>query len=44
MVEHLFDVVECVIIFNNIGGTVIPNMSGGSGAGDEVEVVRSGEV
>ena len=44
VVEGLFDVVERVVGFDDVGGTVIPGVSGSRGTGDEAKVVRGGEV
>ena len=44
MVEHFFDVVESVVVFNDVGGAVISCVSGGGSAGDEAEVVRGGKM
>ena len=44
MVERLFDVVEGVVVFDDVGGAVISCVSGGCSAGDEAEVVCRREV
>ena len=44
VVECLFDVVERIIGFNNVGGAMISCMSGRCGPGDEAKVVHGGKV
>ena len=44
VVEGLFNVVECVVGCDNVGGAVIPGVSCGCGSGDKAEIVRGGEV
>ncbi len=44
MVERFFNVVECIIVFDDVGGTVVPHVSSGSSTRDEVEVVHGGKM
>ncbi len=44
VVERLFNVVERVVVFNDVGGAVVPRVSSGGSTGDEAEVVRGGKV
>ena len=44
VVERLFDVVEGVVVFDNVGGAVVPRVASSCSTGDEAEVVSGGKV